>query len=129
MIEPAHEAGLFAYMGGICKRFESPLLAANGTADHVHLLLSQSKNVALSPLVMEIKRDSSKRMKEQGAAARRFGWQDGYSGFSIGRSNLEAVVRYITRQKEHHRRKTFKEELIELLENYEVEYDPRYIWA
>ena len=121
------EAELFAYIGGLCRRFESPLRDMGGTADHVHLLISLSKTVALSNLMMELKRDSSKWMKEHGVAS--FAWQDGYFGFSIGESGIPGLRTYFAKQKEHHTRVDFKDEVRALLRKYGVEWDERYIWG
>ena len=128
LITPEIEPELFPYMTGILKNHESPCLAINGTANHVHLLISQSKNTALSDLIGELKRDSSKWIKTKGAAFRNFHWQDGYGGFSIGQSNMVALKRYITRQKQRHKAASFEAEFLGLLEKYEVEYDERYLW-
>src|SRR3954468_6738966 len=126
LITPDCETDLYAYLGGICRNLDSPLIAAGGTSDHLHLLVSQSKNIALAPLVMNIKKDSSKWLKTKGPRA--FKWQEGYGGFTIGESGVDALVRYIARQKVHHRRQTFQEEFLELLAKYKQIYDPRYIW-
>jgi len=119
---------LYAYFGGIARKQQSRLLAAGGTANHVHLLISQSKNVALSPLVAELKKVSSAWIKTQHKGLSRFHWQDGYGGFSVGKSQIPALTSYFARQKQHHRKKTFQEELMELLEKYEIAYDTRYLW-
>jgi len=128
LITPEIEPELFAYLGGIARNHHSPLLAGNGTSNHVHLLLSQSKTVALSELIGDLKRDSSKWLKSKGRQFADFHWQDGYGAFSIGQSNLAAVKTYIARQKEHHRQRTFQEEFLAFLKKYNVEYDERYIW-
>src|SRR5262249_48633876 len=83
LIPSEMEPDLYAYLGGIACKQQSPLLAAGGTANHVHLLISQSKNVALSSLVAELKKASSAWIKTKGRAFARFHWQDGYGGFSI----------------------------------------------
>ncbi len=127
-ISPEIESELFAYMGGILKNHESRLLNAGGTSDHVHLLISQSKNVALSTLLKDVKRGSSAWLKTKGSKFRNFHWQDGYGGFSIGGSNLSVLREYIANQKEHHRRRSFQEELIQFLKVYGIEYDERYLW-
>lgn len=129
LILPAVELDLHAYLGGILRRLDSPGLAINGTANHVHVLLAQSKNIALAGLLRELKKGSSKWIKTQGREFRSFDWQDGYGAFSIGASQLERAKLYIARQKEHHRRVTFEEELVAFLRKYNVEYDQRYIWA
>ena len=127
-ITPEIEPELFAYVGGILKNHESPLLDAGGTADHIHLLVSQSKNVSLSSLLKDVKKDSSSWIKTKGNQFRNFHWQDGYGAFSIGKSDIRELKRYIAGQKEHHRKRTFQEELIEFLEVYGVAYDECYLW-
>jgi REP element-mobilizing transposase RayT len=116
MILPELEPELYTYMGGTMRNLGSRCLAAGGTSDHVHLLISQSKNMALSRLMEEIKKSSSKWVKTKGAALRSFGWQDGYGAFTIGESQVEALQHYIGRQKERHKKQTFEQELVALLE-------------
>ncbi len=128
LIKPEIEPDLYAYLGGIARNKQSRLLDAGGTGDHVHLLISQSKNIGLSALVAELKKSSSVWIKTKGKEFNRFHWQDGYGGFSIGKSQIPRLRAYFARQKQHHRKKTFQEELIEFLERYEVEYDRRYLW-
>lgn len=128
-ITPEIEPHLYAYMGGIAKQHQASLLSAGGTANHVHLLISASKNAALSDLLEELKKSSSRWIKTQGKAFVSFHWQDGYAAFSIGASQVETVRKYISRQKEHHRKKSFQEELIEFLNKYEVQYDEKYLWS
>jgi REP element-mobilizing transposase RayT len=128
LITPQIEPELFAYMGGILKNHESRLLDAGGTTDHVHLLVSQSKNISLSSLMKEVKKDSSSWIKTKGRQFRNFHWQDGYGAFSIGRSDISELKKYLANQKEHHRKLTFKEELIKFLDEYGIVYDERYLW-
>jgi REP element-mobilizing transposase RayT len=128
MITPEIEPELYAYLGGVMRNLGSRCLAAGGTNNHVHLLVSQSKNMALSKLMEEIKKSSSKWTKTKGPELRTFGWQDGYGAFTIGQSQVEAVEQYIARQKERHKKQTFEEEL-ETLQKYQVPYDERYIWS
>lgn len=128
IITPEVEPHLFAYIGGILKNNQSRLLDAGGTSDHVHLLVSQSKNISLSTLLKYVKGDSSLWIKSQGRGFRNFHWQEGYGAFSFGKGDLPELQRYVAMQKEHHRKRTFKEELIYLLEESGVEYDERYLW-
>lgn len=128
LILPETEPELFAYMGGIANNNKSKLLAAGGTANHVHLLASLSKNIGLSEFVGDIKRDSSVWIKSQDSHYGRFHWQDGYGAFSVGYTQLGAVKRYIARQKEHHAKVTFEDEFRYFLKKYGVEYDERYVW-
>ena len=129
LITPAIEPQLHAYVGGICRNRESPALAIGGTENHVHLLISLSKNIALSDLMMTLKKDSSKWIKTNGNAFRDFYWQDGYGAFSIGESQVRAVTDYIRGQKERHKTLTFEDELVALAERYGVAFDPRYLWT
>lgn len=128
IITPEVEPELFAYMGGILKNYQSHLLDAGGSDDHVHLLVSQSKNFALSNLLKEVKAGSSSWIKSQGREFRNFRWQDGYGAFSFGQPDLPGLKSYVANQKEHHKKWTFKDELIYILEENGVEYDERYLW-
>lgn len=129
MITPEVEAELHAYMGGTAKNLESPCLAIGGTNNHVHLLISQSKTMALSRLMEEVKKSSSKWIKTKDPKLHTFGWQDGYGAFSIGESQMEALQHYIEGQKERHTKLSFEQELVALLKKYHVQYDERYIWS
>ena len=128
IITPEVEPDLFAYIGGILRNHQSRLLDAGGTHDHVHLLVSQSKNIAVAQLLKEVKGSSSSWIKTQGKEFRNFHWQDGYGAFSFGIRDLPGLQRYVANQKEHHQVRTFKEELIQLLEENGIEYDERYVW-
>jgi REP element-mobilizing transposase RayT len=129
LITPEIEPELFAYIGGILKNHESRLLDAGGTADHVHLLVSQSKNIALSSLMKDVKKDSSSWIKTKDRRYRDFHWQDGYGAFSIRQADTPELNKYIAGQKEHHRKRTFQEELIAFLDEYGMTYDERYLWS
>src|SRR5262249_6572848 len=123
LITPDIEPEVFAYMGGILNNHESRLLDAGGTADHVHLLVSQSKNIALSSLMKDLKKNTSSWIKTKGTRFRNFHWQDGYGAFSIRKSDIPELRKYIASQKEHHRKRSFKEELIQFLQEEGIEYD------
>ena len=127
LITPQIEPELFAYMGGILKNNASKLIDAGGTTDHVHLLISQSKNIALSTLMKDLKKDSSVWIKTKGATFRNFHWQDGYGAFSINKADLLGLKRYLANQRDHHRKRSFQEELLHFLDQYGVEYDERYL--
>ncbi len=77
----------------------------------------------------DVKKDSSSWLKTKGIRFRNFHWQDGYGAFSIGRSNISNLKQYIANQKEHHRKRSFQEELIQFLDAYGIEYDERYLWS
>ncbi|MBC7772515.1 MAG: IS200/IS605 family transposase [Pyrinomonadaceae bacterium] len=128
MLSSAIESPLFAYIGGICRRMDSPMLTMNGTADHVHLLVSLGKTMPLSDLMLNIKRDSSKWVKDGGETFRDFAWQVGYFAFSIGESGVEALKSYIANQKEHHKTINYKDEMRTFFRKYGIEWDERYVW-
>jgi len=119
---------LCAYASAILRDLDSPAIASNAWRDHVHVLLSLSKNRALAQVVMEPKRATSKWLQTKDIGLGRFHWQAGYGAFSIGQSGLQETIAYIVHQAEHHRRRTFQEEMRTLLKLYEVEFDERYLW-
>lgn len=128
LIDPEIEPDLFCYVGGISNNNSSKLISASGTSNHVHLLVSFSKNIALSEFVGDIKRNSSRWIKENGNQYRRFQWQDGYGAFSVGYTEINAVKKYIAGQKEHHAKVSFEDEVRYFLEKYDVDFDERYVW-
>jgi putative transposase len=120
--------GLHKYMTGILDNLESPSLAIDGTADHVHVLCQLSRKISIAGLLEELKGGSSKWIKTCERPVLLFGWQNGYAAFSVSQSNVEQVRQYIENQEEHHRRRSFQDELREFLKRHEVEYDERYVW-
>lgn len=127
-IEPEFEDELYAYIGGICRRFNCRLLAAGGTSNHVHLLVSTSKNHPVPDLIGDAKRSSSKWLKTKSTKLKKFARQDGYSAFSIGHTQIQTVQKYIAGQKEHHSKKLFEDEMRSFYRKYQVEFDERYVW-
>lgn len=122
------ERELYAFIGGICKRYDCVLISAGGTSDHIHLLISVNKNHLVPTLIGDIKRSSSKWLKTKGEMLGKFAWQDGYSAFSVGHSQLNVVKEYILSQKEHHVEKLFEDEMRTFYKKYEIDFDERYIW-
>ena len=127
LILPDVAPRLYEYIGGTARRTGSKLLAAGGTADHIHLLMSLGKQEGVAGTVRDVKSNSSRWIHESFPQLRGFAWQAGYGAFSVSVSMMEDVKRYIANQQEHHRVRTFKEEFIALLERHNVEYDERYI--
>ena len=121
-------AELYSYLGGICKNLECNPVKIGGHTDHVHILCMLSKKIAVMKLLETVKSHSSTWMKTKGASLSDFYWQDGYGAFSVSPSRVEALKDYIERQAEHHQHKTFQEEFREILKEYNVEYDERYVW-
>jgi putative transposase len=128
-IKQETEERLHAYLAGTLKNYESPSLAINSVPDHVHILFRLSKNYTLAKVVEEIKKQSSKWLKEIGAEYQKFSWQQGYGAFSVSSSKIDVVKKYINNQKEHHRLKTYLEEVETFFREYgATEYDPEYFW-
>ena len=128
LIAPEHQSRLFAYIGGIAKNNKCVLLAAGGMPDHIHLLLGAHQTMCAADIARLIKTNSSKWVHESIPELSAFAWQDGYGAFSIGRSQVPDVTRYINTQAEHHKRFPFQDEFRRMLEQHEIEYDERYIW-
>ena len=97
-------------------------------ADHVHILLDLGKSHPPSKIVEKLKRESSKFVKTLGPKYQDFYWQRGYGMFSVSPTHRDACERYVRNQEEHHRSKSYREELIEFFQRYQIEYDDRYIW-
>ncbi|MEZ6235114.1 MAG: IS200/IS605 family transposase [Phycisphaerales bacterium] len=128
LITDAVAPELYLYLAGIGRNHESPVLAAGGVADHVHLLVSQSKNIAVATLLQHLKKDSSRWIKTKSASLKGFAWQEGYGAFTIGESQVPALTRYIENQSDHHRDASFQDEFRALLRKYRVGFDERYVW-
>jgi REP element-mobilizing transposase RayT len=125
LIAPDMESGLYRYISGIVEGNKAKLIIANGTMNHSHFLTSLGRN-DVSELIGEMKRDSSLWAKQNGLPD--LYWQRGYGAFSIGQSQVPAVIRYIENQKIHHRTQSYKDEFRELCRRYGVEIDERYCW-
>ena len=119
---------LYPYIGGILRADQGRLLAAGGMPDHIHLLVSLGRQMAIAEALRLIKANSSKWIHETFPDQRDFAWQTGYGAFSVSYSHLETVKRYIANQADHHRTNTFQEEFITFLERHGIEYDERYVW-
>ncbi len=127
-IPEAIQPDLYAYQAGIFKRWESPAIIIGGVEDHVHALFSLSKNHALVKVIEEVKKSSSKWMKTNGIRNPNFVWQGGYAAFSVSQSRVADLKDYIGRQKEHHRKMTFQDELRAFCRKHGVPFDERYLW-
>jgi len=121
------ENELYSYIGGILKNYKSVLLQAGGTYDHLHLLCTLPKTIALADLVEEIKKSSSKWIKSKGSNYHNFYWQDGYGAFSVSNSGVKTINKYIATQKEHHKKLSGINEYRNLLDEYGIPYEERYL--
>ncbi len=128
LIPPEHNDELQKFITGIVSGQRQKLIVINNMPDHLHLLVRLRPDSSLSDLVRDIKAGSSKFIKEKRWVAGRFSWQEGFGEFSYSRSQLGTVIRYIENQQRHHAKKSFREEYVELLERFGVDYDAKYIF-
>lgn len=103
------------------------MLAINGMPDHIHFVIGMRPSCCLSDLVREVKKSSNEFVNDNGFTRFNFHWQEGYGAFSYGHSQLDRVIRYVMNQKEHHKKRTFKEEYLDFLKKFEVEYEEQYL--
>ncbi|WDF64637.1 IS200/IS605 family transposase [Flavobacterium sp. KACC 22763] len=128
MIHKNWKDELFKYISGIIKNNNHKLLAIKGVSDHIHILIGIRPVQSISELMKSVKQNSSKWINENKFANNHFEWQEGYGAFSYSKSQLNAVIAYIENQEQHHKKKTFREEYINFLEKFEVDYDEKFIF-
>jgi REP element-mobilizing transposase RayT len=119
---------IYEYLGGIVRGLDARAVEINGTANHVHLLIRESKTVADIDFIRQVKGDSSRWINQTFGGRTHFSWQDGYGWFSVGPADVDAAAAYVCSQEEHHRTVTFEEEFRMFLRKYNVAFDERYIW-
>jgi putative transposase len=117
---------VWSYIAGICKQEKIFVHAVGGMEDHIHLLLQIPPTMTLAEAVRTVKSNSSSWMKQE---IKKFAWQEGYGGFSVSKSKIPVVVRYIKNQERHHKKMSFEDEFRALLEKHGIEFDPKYIFG
>jgi REP-associated tyrosine transposase len=128
LIYPDWKDELFKYITGIVTNKNQKMLCINGVSDHIHILLGLKPDMAISDLVRDIKNNSTNFINDKKFVRIKFNWQAGFGAFSYSNSQMDRVVKYIMNQEKHHHKKTFKEEYLEFLEMFNVEYDERYLF-
>ena len=128
LIQPEWEAELHQYIAGIVRNKGQKLIVINGMPDHIHILIGLKPSCCLSDLVREIKKSSNSSIKEQRFTSHKFEWQEGYGAFSYSHSALDNVCNYIRNQKEHHRTKSFREEYIDFLNKFEIDFKHEFLF-
>ena len=128
LISKQWEEELYKYITGIISNKGQKLIAINGMSDHIHILIGMKPSCCLSDLVREIKKSSNAFINEKKFTNFKFEWQKGYGAFSYSHSSLDNVIAYIQNQKEHHKNKSFREEYIDFLKKFEVEYKDEYLF-
>lgn len=126
VLEKRWRSEVFGAIGNLINDADCKTIIVNGVEDHVHCLLALKPNISISDLMRSVKAKSSKHINEQGLTPQRFEWQEGYSVFSYGQSQLDSVYQYIQNQEEHHQKQTFKEEYLRFLEKFKIDYDEQY---
>ena len=125
-INQKHARELYAYIMGYIKNKQGFLYRINGMEDHIHILCSLHPSLALADFMRDMKSSSSKWIKEANKFVGFNGWADGYAAFTLSWSDKDMIVNYIKNQQEHHKKKTFEEELKRLLEEFGIQYDEKY---
>ncbi len=128
VIQPGWEERLHKYITGIVQNNGHKILAINSATDHLHLFIGLNPAQSISELMRLVKGDSSEFINLHKFTQRKFQWQEGYGAFSNSHSQIDGVVKYILNQKAHHKKKTFREEYIKMLKDYNVEYEEKYIF-
>ena len=128
LIKREHKEELHKYITGIVKGKKQKMLAINCMPDHTHMFLGFTPDMKISDLVRDVKSISSGFINEKKFIKGKFNWQHGFGAFSYSHSHIDRVVKYVLNQEEHHKKKTFREEYVGLLEKFNVEYDPKYIF-
>lgn len=119
---------LYKYISGIIDQQGHKLYIINGMPDHIHILVSMNPNQSPSDLMYNLKRSTSLWINQEKLSVERFSWQEGFGAFSLVKSQLVVVIKYIENQPVHHKRLSFKEEYLNFLREYEIDFDERYIF-
>ena len=128
LINKSWEEELYKYLTGIVRNKEQKMLAIKGMPDHIHFLIGMRPSCCLSDLVREVKKSSNEFINEKKYNKLKFQWQEGYGAFSYSHSALDNVISYIMNQKEHHIKRTFKEEYMDFLKKFDIEFKDEYLF-
>lgn len=120
---------LYKYITGVVQNNRHKMISINGMPDHIHIFIGSRPWQSLSDLVQKIKRDSSKWINDNKLVRGRFEWQEGFGAFSYGKSQIKDVIHYIENQEMHHKNKTFREEYIQFLKAFDIDFEERYIFV
>lgn len=128
LVPKQHREEIHKYVTGIVQERGHKMLSVFCMPDHVHLLAGIKPSMAISDLVRDIKSGSSNSINDRKWLPGKFNWQEGYGAFSYSRSQIDHVIQYILRQEEHHKKKTFRDEYIGLLKEFDIAYDEKYLF-
>ncbi len=119
---------LYKYISGIVQSNNHKILSINGMPDHIHILFGLRPSQSVADLMQDVKGSSSRWINDKKLVHSKFSWQEGYGAFSYSKAEVPAIIQYIINQTDHHKRKTFSEEYYELLQEFEVDFDDRFIF-
>ena len=128
LIDPSWDEELYKYITGIVQTKGQKMLAINGVRDHIHIFIGMKPTCCLSDLVREIKKSSNTFIKESQFTPSKFEWQEGFGAFSYSQSSIGNVANYVMNQKAHHAKKSFQQEYVAFLEEFEIDYKPEYLF-
>ncbi|MEM6514639.1 MAG: IS200/IS605 family transposase [Bacteroidota bacterium] len=128
LIHNSWKIELYKYITGILQNQGHKMIQINGMPDHIHLLFGMRPTDSLSNLIKRVKQSSSKWINDNRLVLGKFSWQSGYGAFSYSKNQIARVANYVSNQEEHHRTKSFREEYIEFLKEFDVDYDERYLF-
>ena len=128
LISQSWKDDLNKYIAGIIKGKEQKSIIVNGMPDHIHAFIGLKPSMSISDLVRDVKNNSSNFINEKKLVIGKFSWQAGYGAFSYSHSQIQNVYDYILKQEEHHKKKTFREEYLEFMKRFEIEYDEKYLF-
>ena len=128
LIQSEWKDELYKYICGIVNGKKEKVYAIGGVSDHIHILISIKPSSIISDLVRDIKCNSSKWINERQYVNGKFQWQEGFGAFSYTHWHLDIIINYINNQEEHHKKKSFKNEYLEFLDKFHIEYDEKYLF-
>ncbi len=128
LISKSWKNELYKYITGIIQNNNHKVLQINGMPDHVHILFGMRPTQSLSDLMKQVKQESSKWINQQGFVKGKFSWQAGFGAFSYSKSQIPNVIQYIEKQEEHHTKKSFREEYLDFLKAFDLNYNEAYIF-
>ncbi len=128
LIQRSWKDELYKYITGIVQNNKSKMLAINGVSDHIHIFIGYKPSIPIPDLVKDIKVASSLWIKEKNLVKQKFNWQEGYGAFSYRLRDIDEICKYIQNQESHHKKRTFREEYTDLLREFDVEYEEKYLF-
>ena len=128
LIHPEWKDEMYKYITGVVQHYKHKMLCIGGMPDHIHIFIGYKHTQLLSDLVKEIKNASNDFIKLNKLTNTKFAWQNGYGVFSHNVSQRDVVIKYILNQEEHHRKKSFKKEYMQLLKRYQIEFKEEYLF-